>query len=468
MLKKNKGQALITILIFGSIATVVIGGLVGWIFFSYRASISSQHKEMAFHIAESGIDYYRWHLAHAPTDYQDGTREPGPYIHDYKDKDGNIIGQFSLTITPPSSGSTITVIRSTGYTVDDPELKRTIETRMAIPSLAKYAVVANADMRFGAGTEVFGEIRSNGGIRFDGLTHNIISSARIDYDDPDHGGGNEFGVHTHIAPVDPLPPTAMPSRPDVFEAGRELGVPPIDFNGLSADLAQIKTNAQAGGFYRADSGAQGYHIILRADDTFDLYRINSLRSTPSGCGNPTWSIRSGSGYETLLGNFPFPANNLIFIEDDLWINGQINGARLTIASAKFPESPTTNTSITVNNDLLYTNTDGSDVIALIAQKDINIGLYSEDDLRIDGALVAKTGRVGRFYYNNSCGSNYIRNVITLNGMIATNQRYGFAYTDGTGYQIRNLNYDGNLLYAPPPSFPLSTDQYETISWREMK
>ncbi len=53
-------------------------------------------------------------------------------------------------------------------------------------------------------------------------------------------------------------------------------------------------------------------------------------------------------------------------------------------------------------------------------------------------------------------------------MIVTNQRYGFAYTGetDTGYQIRQLNYDGNLLYGPPPSFPLTSDQYTIISWEE--
>jgi len=87
---------------------------------------------------------------------------------------------------------------------------------------------------------------------------------------------------------------------------------------------------------------------------------------------------------------------------------------------------------------------------------------------LDAAVVAKNGRVGRYYYSSSCGSNYIRNTITLNGMIATNRRYGFAYTDGTGYINRNINYDANLLYGPPPSFPLTSDQYALISWEELR
>ena len=52
-------------------------------------------------------------------------------------------------------------------------------------------------------------------------------------------------------------------------------------------------------------------------------------------------------------------------------------------------------------------------------------------------------------------------------MIATNARYGFAYTDNTGYQTRNINYDGNLLYSPPPGFPLTGDQYVTVLWEEI-
>jgi hypothetical protein len=53
-------------------------------------------------------------------------------------------------------------------------------------------------------------------------------------------------------------------------------------------------------------------------------------------------------------------------------------------------------------------------------------------------------------------------------MIASKLRYGFAYTDNTGYQNRNLFYDPNLLYSPPPSFPQTSEQYVTLSWEETK
>lgn len=473
--KSQKGQILIQVIVFGSIAIYLLGALVGWALLNIKAGRQAVNRERALQIAEAGIDYYRWHLAHAPADFQDGTGGPGPYVHDFRDKDGNVIGQFTLDITPPPLGSTLVKVKSKGSVAGDTPLEREITVQLAKPSIAKYAVAANDVMRFGAGTEVFGPIHSNQGIRFDGFAHNVVTSAVASYDDPDHAGPNEFGVHTHVAPTDPLPPSPVPTRTDVFEAGRQFPVPAVDFTGITADLAQMKTAAQANGFYRPSAGAFGYHIVLRTNDTFDLYRVTSLVNPPSGCTNiagqsgwGTWSIQN----QNLIGNYPFPANGIIFLEDNIFVDGQINGGRITIVAALLPDNPQFRRNIIVNNDLLYTTYDGSDVLGLIAQGNVTVGLVSDNDLRIDAALIAQNGRVGRYYYrppgggSQRCSPNHIRQTITLWGMIATNQRYGFAYADGTGYQTRNLNYDGSLLYSPPPSFPLTSDQYETLSWEE--
>jgi hypothetical protein len=475
MKKNNSGTILIQTIVFSTIAVMFISGLVSWASLNLKAMKQTSANEVAMHIAEAGVDYYRWHLAHAPQDFKDGTNNPGPYVHIFKDKNDNVLGNFSLTITPPPVGSTIVTVRSAGTSSTTPPKSRTIETKLAIPSWAKFAVAANDHMRFGEGTEVFGAIHSNKGVRFDGLAHNIVTSALASYDDPDHGGGSEFGVHTHLAPVDPLPPAAVSNRPDVFMAGRQFPVSAIDFNGITADLANIKTQAVAGGKYFGDSGFLGYRILLKNNDTFDIYKVKTLANLPNNCTNVQnqsgWgvlSIKNQANAQTLVGNFPVPANGLIFVEDDVWVEGIINTARVTIASGVFPNNVNTHTSITINNDLLYTNYDGQDSIALIAQKNINVGMISEDDLRIDAALVAQNGRVGRFYYENDCDPYHDRNTLTLFGMIASSQRYGFAYTDGTGYDTRNIIYDASMLYAPPPSFPLTSEPYQVISWKEIE
>lgn len=472
MKKDNKkGQVLIQVLVFGAVGVFLIGSLAGWGVLNLRASKQTLNREKAIQIAEAGTDYYRWHLAHAPEDYQDGQGVPGPYTHNFQDKNGTNIGQFILDITPPIVGSTIVTVKSTGQINIDANTKRSITTQLTKASWAKYAVAANAAMRFGEGTEVFGPIHSNNGIRFDGLAHNVISSSVEQYYDPDHYGSPEFGVHTHVYPQDPYPPAPVPIRTDIFEAGRQFPVPTVDFDGITMDLAEMQIDAQdqENGFYRPAAGALGYHVVLKTNDTFDLYKVNNFATPPSGCedvqdqdGWGTWSI----GNQEILGNYAFPENGIMFFEDNVFVDGQIDTARLTIVAASLPDNPPNRKSIIINNDLFYTSYDGKDVIGLIAQKDINIGLMSDDNLRIDAALIAQNGRVGRYYYSSHCSPYHVRQSITLWGMIATNQRYGFAYTDNTGYQTRSLNYDGYLLYNPPSSFPLTSGQYLTLSWEE--
>lgn len=466
--RQSKGQIAVELLFLSAVIVFLITGFVSLAASLLQISVRSQNKLEAFTIAEAGIEYYRWHLAHDSTDFMDGTGQPGPYVHNYYDKNGDQIGQFSLDITAPPTGSTIVTITSTGSVLADASIKKVIKVRLGIPSFAKYAVAANDNMRFGAGTEVFGEILSNGGIHFDGVAHNLISSALTTYTDPDNSQ-NEWAVYTQTAPADPQPPTPLSSQPNVFMAGRTLGVPALDFAAITQNLADIKASAQSSGYYATSSGAFGYDLVLATSSKFSLYKVTALVprgscSTANQSGWGTWSIQT----ETLVATGTFPANGLFFVEDNLWVRGQIQNARLTIASGKFPDNASTRTSITLNTNLLYTYKDGTDSIGLIAQNNINVGLRSDDTFEVDAALVAQNGRVGRYYYASNCAPYSVRSSITSYGMIATNQRYGFAYTDGTGYQIRNLVYDVNLLYGPPPSFPLTTDAYSLISWQEVQ
>ncbi|MEK7184772.1 MAG: hypothetical protein AAB683_01385, partial [Patescibacteria group bacterium] len=361
-INKNKnGFVLVNVLVFGFIAILVTTAFVNWGAVMLKNTRQLTAREQAFQIAEAGIDYYRWHLAHSSTDYKDGyaTSTNGPFIHDFKDKEGNIIGKFELTITPPPQGSTIVNILSKGSILEYPDVYRKIQTTLAIPSFAKFAVVANDIMRFGAGTEVFGPIHSNNGIRFDGLAHNIVTSAKDKYIDPDNGSSYRFGVYTTDSPADPNPPAPVPNRPDVFMAGRQFPVAAVDFTGITTDLSEMKADAQANGRYFASSGAQGYRILLKTNNTFDLYRVNSLRPTPLNCSNlqsqngwGVWSIGTSGNSQTFLQNYAMPANGIIFVEDHVWVEGQINNGRVTIAAGRFPDNVSTRRDIIVNNDLL--------------------------------------------------------------------------------------------------------------------
>jgi len=482
----NDGYLLIQVLVFGAVAVIIISGLVAFAAANIKLGRRIVLSEQAFQMAEAGLEYYRWHLAHDPSDYTDGTGQPGPYVKNFYDKDGILLGTFSLDIIPPPLGSTLVTLQSTGISAQDTSVQRTIISKLAIPSFANFAAVANAVMRFGSGTEVFGPIHSNNGIRFDGIAHNLVTSLLSNYNDPIHSGANEFAVHTHVNPPPgtglnnsfrPLeaPPTSpVMSRTDVFIAGRSFPAPEVEFDTIMNDLIQMKADAESGGLYFASSTVSGYQITLKTDDTFDLFRVNNLRAVPSGCtsGTSGWgSWTASSTTLTLLGNYPFPANGLIFLDDNVWVEGTIDGARLTIVAARIPDDDVNQRrSMTFNNNILYTNYDGTDVIALIGQNNVNAGLYSEDNLRIDAALVAQNGRVGRFSYSDTdCAPYNRRNTLTLYGTIVTALQYGFAYGDPVtnGYSFRNLIYDSFLLYNPPPFFPETEDFHEVIYWKEI-
>jgi hypothetical protein len=475
-IKYISGDIIVSVLVFATIVITVTSGLVMWGGSLLKSVKLATEREQAFQIAEAGVNYYMWHLAQYPEDYEDGTGSSGPYVHDFVDKNDNKIGEFELTINPPLIGSTKVEIISKGTLSENTNISRTIKATLAIPSLAQYAIVANDNLRFGAGTSVYGPIKSNYGIRFDGTAYNVVSSALSTYTDPDTNT-LQHAVYTTVSPADPQPPTQVSDRSDVFKAGRVFPSTPVDFAGLLSNLQELQTIARDSGYLYAQSQysgqpAKGYKVVLNANGTFTLYVVRSTISPPSGCSSSqtqwgTWSINQTA----LLGTYNIPAQGVLFFEDHVWVEGQIADTRLTIAAGKFPQVVGQEPNITINNNLRYTYTDGRDVLGLIAQGNVNVGLVSANTLTIDGALMAQNGRVGRFYYNSNCRvSNtnyYTRSSLTLNGMIATNKRYGFAYTDGTGYSTRNLNYDANLLYSPPPSFPLATNQYQMIGWAEI-
>lgn len=468
--KRARGSALVYGLVITFAVQILLVSVMDFVTSNIRHSLQIRSREQAFQIAEAAIENYRWYLAHnvegkttsqIQTFWDGGTARgvDTPYEADYTDPVAGTIGRYRIEVTPPDAGSTIALVQATGWTYKYPNLVRVIQVRLRRPSWSEHAVLANDFMRFGSGTSVYGKIHSNAGIRFDGIAHNIVTSSVCNYNDPDHSGGNELGVHTHVSPTDPLPtcPGATPpARTDVFEAGRALEVTTIDFNGVLGDLNYMKSEAQSGsGVYFTGTGVnnRGTHIELRTDGTFRARQVRTY--------NTAYSITAYNGSWT---TYTIPDDGIIFVEDNVWLYGTVNDRRVTVVAADLVGGPAP--SVYILNDIRYTNSDGRDIIGVIAQNSIEIGWASESDLQIDAALLAQQGRVGREHYTSKGYSPDTKSIITVNGAIATNLRYGFAWTDGTGYQTRNLYYDNNLLYYPPPYFPTGTE-YEMDLWEEL-
>src|SRR5580692_7644023 len=96
MLKKSvglrRGQVAVELLFLSAVVVTLIAGFVSLAASFLQISVRSENDAQAQAIAEAGVNYYEWHLAYAPEDFQDGTGHTGPYAHTYYNKDGIDIG----------------------------------------------------------------------------------------------------------------------------------------------------------------------------------------------------------------------------------------------------------------------------------------------------------------------------------------------------------------------------------------
>lgn len=475
--KTKRGTVLVYVLVMTSISSIVLLSLMQYITSQIRFGYSRVEKDQSFHIAEAGIQYYRWYLAHGTSgktaqqiqDFWDN--DPlgvdSPYEADFEG-----IGKYSIEVDPPSYGSTIITVRSSGWTYKAPEIKRTIQVRFRRPSWSEYIFLSNSFINFGSQAEVYGKVHSNVGVRFDGLAHNVVSSLNARFDDPTYGGNRqEFGVHTTENPADPGAPAypwpagTVPVRPDVFEAGREFPVPEVSFNGVTTDLANMKTQSQSGfGRYFNNDGL-GRHIKFKTDGTFDVCTVENANSSTHSIGkykrnSGTGTCNSCSGL--CLSNYPIPDEGIIFVENNAWVEGTINNERVTVVAANLSGGGgQKDIYIGVSDsDLRYASYDCDNMLGLVAQRDIRVLNSCPEDFTVDAALIAQGGVVG---INDNGFSG--KDKLTFNGAIASYLQPYFVHGIN-GFGVRTYNFNNNLLYCPPPYFPTGTE-YSVDLWEEL-
>lgn len=393
----------------------------------------------ALEVAEAGINYYLWHMSHNASDYKDGGTTPstppyGPYKHNYYDTDGNLLGTYTLYITPPASGSTITTVKSIGQVPHFPG-SRTILAQLGQPSFANYALLTGTEVWFGAGENSTGPVHSNVGVHFDGVNNGPVTSASATYKPtPAFGGDGTIhnGVWGNGGP----------------KSQWQFPVPPIDFSKVTADYSACIAQAQSGGIYLPKTNRQGYYLKLKSNGTIEQYIVQN--ETSSGFTTTTSSP---------ITTWTPPSNGVVYVQDNVWVEGTNFPGRINILSGRLPDSPATNTSITIVGNLTYAAKNGSAVIGLVAQKDVKVAVYAPNTIEINGALLAQKGHV--WYPNN--GDNKSR--LTFYGSINSYDYWTWSYTNGDGYPINTNTFDTNLTYGPPPCYP-TTGTFAILNWRE--
>ena len=409
-----------------------------------RFSMYETRSAEALNVAEAGINYYLWHMSHNSADYKDGGSTPstapyGPYIHNYYDSDGNSLGTYTLWITPPVSGSTIITVKSIGQ-IPHFSGTRTVLAQLGQPSFANYALLTGTEVWFGPGESSNGAVHSNVGVHFDGVNNGPVTSASASYK-PTPAFGGDGAVHNGVWG------TGGPTSQWQFP------VPAIDFTKVTADYNTCIAKAQSGGIFLAQTNKQGYYLKLKSDGTIDEYIVKN--ETSGG-----FSLTTG----TPIANLAPPANGIIYVQDNVWVEGTNFPGRVNILSGRLPDNPATNTSITIVGNLTYAVKDGSDVIGLIAQSDIRVAVYAPNTIEIDAALLSQKGHV---WYPNSGG---LKTKLTFYGSIDSYNYWTWSWVNGfgtvtSGYATDTNTFDTNLTYAPPPCYP-TTGSFAVLNWRE--
>jgi hypothetical protein len=472
--KNNAGYLLVVVLVFGGILFMIIASFFGYIATQHKAVIQRVELQKALDIAEAGLNYYKWFLAHYPNDITNGTGNPGPYTQVYYDPEGNAIGEFELEVSSNAYCGDIASIEvsSTGYTYSDPTLSRNITARYARPSVAEYSYIINSNVWAGSDREIVGPYHSNGGIRMDGTNYSTVTSGLSSWTCNNSYGcspsGTRDGVFTTTANANP----SLFSFPSA----------PIDFNGLTIDLSQMQDRAQnAGGIYLPASGNYGYQITFNSNNTISVRRVTNTTQYWGYTSENGWvqerhvisSLSSATNYAI------DPSCPLIFVQDKVWLQGTV-ADKVTIAAANV-SSPSINPQIILNSDIAYTSATSSGLLA-IAEQDVLVGLNVPNNMTINGIFVAQNGRFGRNHYCQSCNDSghkglpssldpyYLRNSLTVNGTIVSNGREGTKWTSGgvtsSGFNDRSNSYDRNLVLDPPPLVPNTSDVYTVTEWKD--
>lgn len=515
---RQDGFILPTVLSF-IIAGLIFAGAVSMIIFNNFFIVGNNEKsQKAFNIAEAGINYYLWHLSHNATDYKDGQSTPttpdpllgyGPYVHTYYDDNAVNQGTFTLWIKPQGNGSTIADIRAIGK-INGSNITRTIQAQIGAASFASYAVVSDGALWFGNTETADGPVHSNVGVRMDGASNDTVSSSNATYVPSSQLGGNGSttrpGVWCHSSVTTPVDCDSRNKSDWVYPSTS------VDFNQVSSALCNIKKTAFASVAATASLAGQasactntgasrtaaylpqrsssandsrGYLIELNADGTYNLSTVNNVNDTTSG-------YAAALNRSSVATNIAVPSSGVIFVEDNVWVrsNPTYHG-RLTIASGRLATSTTT--SITVAGNLAYSTKNGDDALGLVAEESVLIAPFAAPStgnftLEVNAAMLAQAGDVmypsNYTFSNQNCARGWVGTNQRLNfyGSVATRQTWTWswqrssscgdsAYDSASGYHISGFknnttSYDYNLLYAPPPSYPV-TGGYNILQWREV-
>ena len=466
-----------TLLVVGfmGVFMLILGTITSYAFEQARYGRAILGREQALHVAEAGLEYYRWFLTHNPGNLTNGTGLPGPYTYTVSNPEGGTMGTASLTVTGNTQCGVLQYvdISSRGVSSINAGYPRTISARYMQRNVAEYAVLTNTNVWYGSANVGVGPGFSNGGIREDGSNNSTITSALATFSCDSSMGCS---------------PTQ--TKNGVFGSGSGAALwkypaTSIDFPGMATNFGTLRTYAQTSGKYfqdntvSANNDSMGFHIILNADGSYDAYKVTGTTWVYGYRANGDCAESGGwcSDYDiintqTYLGHFTPPSTcGLIYVEGTLWLEGTLKGKLTIVAADPGSYAP----DILLNGNISYAATDGTTGLTAIAEHSVRIPLIVPDTMNVRGIFVAQTGYFGRDYYlagyTNGNDSYVTRSTLNTTGSVVSSQRPVTCWSSGggtcdSGFNIRTNSYDRVLAFNPPPFTPVTTPDYHYALWNE--
>lgn len=478
----SRGVTVMLVIAFMGVFALLVGTVTSFVFQQGKYGRALHAREQALHIAEAGLEYYRWFLAHNPAIMQSGVGLVSPYTHVVNDPEASRVGESVVTASASlQCGSVQWVDLSARGTADSATgYPRTLSARYMKQSVAEYSYLLNTNVWAGADRNIVGPYHSNGGIRMDGTNNSDVTSAVTSWT-----CDGSFGCN----------PTQ--SKPGVFGDGSgsllwQFPVSTINFTGIASDFPALRSKAQASGILLASttvrvgnvqqgssfssvggSDQRGFRLVFNSNNTVSVYRVTGT--------SYAWSIHHDNlnqwvrdyhtiTAQTLHGTYAVPSGcSLIYSDTKLWIEGTIAGKVTIVASDAGSFMP----DIILSGNIGYTSVDGSIGLTAVAERSVLIPLMSPDNMSLRGIFVAQSGYFGRNLYDCAYSPNHVRSTLTINGTIVSNQRTGTKWSYGwcggnatSGYQTRTDAYDRLLAFSPPPFTPAASTDYRLMLWRE--
>ena len=417
--------ALTLILIFGTTLLFIVNNQV-------KFNALDKQMKTALEYAEAGYNKYLWHLNDDVNFYsvdpdseafKDHTKEE--QVIAKKLLKGQVIGfqdgYYQVHVEKPSDSDRFVNIKSTGWTKENPNIKRTIEAKLRKKQFVHHVYVSNdeKDVWWSTGDESLGPLHTNGKLN--------IEKTPIFYDTVSYAGKLDIKSGAK--------PTYKVINPPQPEKTNTLDFP--DTNGDLKSWAE-KDNMVFKG--RTCIYLDGTKVKIRNGNSSVVQEI-SLSSIKNKViyvekettgGTSKWDIKSGNIFISgkLEGVLTIGAENSIYITHDdptNWYDYSEND--LKFQSNNGPPRPPKNpavkggieyakTTFSMSNDKMTRTAMGKDMLGLVANNEIYILHYGwpkqEDEYGDHWNFEWKWGEYGRYEIRNFKAGYYSN--ITINGI----------------------------------------------------